>query len=260
MRTLVAFSGGLDSTYVLWKLLTTTTDEITAVHLDIRYLENEYGVGHPPVAPYAENSTNAVVRWLKANTRSFAFETVNCYEFGADETVEVWLVRNYIASKLNSGEADQVVFGLGQIPYATRVIQGRSSDLMKLPTSAHATYRAFKDVVSRGKCVMYYDKNGIGRGEAMAELPSALFSLTLSCTKPNFISDGSTTNCGKCSKCIDNQFVRSKLDSGMSAAQTTVERNADSKNGTTGNYRLKFLTTGGIWAHISSTDPEPTFD
>ena len=34
MKTFVSFSGGMDSTYLLWKLLSETTDEVIALAFD----------------------------------------------------------------------------------------------------------------------------------------------------------------------------------------------------------------------------------
>ena len=46
MKTLVALTGGMDSTYLLWKLLSQTSDEITAINLDVSntdpYLYKKY--------------------------------------------------------------------------------------------------------------------------------------------------------------------------------------------------------------------------
>ena len=41
MRTIIGNSGGLDSTYALWKLLSTTDDEVTVVLLNTDGLTNQ---------------------------------------------------------------------------------------------------------------------------------------------------------------------------------------------------------------------------
>lgn len=78
MKTFVSLSGGMDSTYLLWKLLSETTDEITALYVDLTDCDfltrQKYDIRS---FSFEEDSgTNRVkveeiAAWLKANVRDF---------------------------------------------------------------------------------------------------------------------------------------------------------------------------------------------
>ena len=80
MRTIIAVSGGLDSTYALWKLLE-TGDQITVVHLtgdelsardlmryDVRLLNSNQT---------KRDALSKIFSWLKANVRDFDVANVS---------------------------------------------------------------------------------------------------------------------------------------------------------------------------------------
>ena len=78
MKTFVSLSGGMDSTYLLWKLLSETTDEITALYVDLTDLEpltrQKYDIRSFAFEEDGEASrakVEAIVAWLKANVRDF---------------------------------------------------------------------------------------------------------------------------------------------------------------------------------------------
>jgi hypothetical protein len=78
MKTFVSLSGGMDSTYLLWKLLSETTDEITALHVDLGGLYVRTRIKYD-IRSFAfdEDATDnlakveAIATWLKANVRDF---------------------------------------------------------------------------------------------------------------------------------------------------------------------------------------------
>jgi hypothetical protein len=78
MKTFVSLSGGMDSTYLLWKLLSETTDEITALHVDLanftQRLIQKYDIrSFAFEEDAAANLTkiNEIAAWLKTNVRDF---------------------------------------------------------------------------------------------------------------------------------------------------------------------------------------------
>jgi hypothetical protein len=78
MKTFVSLSGGMDSTYLLWKLLSETTDEITALHVDLTSLApkliQKYDIrSFSFEEDAAANLTkiNEITAWLKTNVRDF---------------------------------------------------------------------------------------------------------------------------------------------------------------------------------------------
>lgn len=80
MKTLVTITGGMDSAYLLWKLLTQTSDEITAVNFDIgnsdQYLFQKYdlrGFTQEDANMAQSDKVIEVITWLKNNVRDFTF-------------------------------------------------------------------------------------------------------------------------------------------------------------------------------------------
>lgn len=78
MKTLVSLSGGMDSTYLLWKLLSETTDEITALHVDLNDLDTRTRIKYDIRSfAFEEDASanlfkiNMIIDWLKANVRDF---------------------------------------------------------------------------------------------------------------------------------------------------------------------------------------------
>jgi hypothetical protein len=78
MKTFVSLSGGLDSTYLLWKLLSETTDEVTALFVDLTdatpRLIQKYDIRSFEFSDCGDDYKNYitdVANWLKANVRDF---------------------------------------------------------------------------------------------------------------------------------------------------------------------------------------------
>jgi len=70
-KVLIPFSGGVNSTYALYKFLAETSHDITAVYAK----ESWVNVSHDPQRQSREKQTaETIVSWLKSNVRDFTFE------------------------------------------------------------------------------------------------------------------------------------------------------------------------------------------
>ena len=70
-KVLIPFSGGINSTYALYKFLAETSHDITAVYAK----ESWVNVSHDPQRQSREKQTaETIVSWLKSNVRDFTFE------------------------------------------------------------------------------------------------------------------------------------------------------------------------------------------
>jgi len=120
MKTIIPLSGGLDSTYALWKLLSETSDEVTAlfVNMDnfdtawnLRYDLRGFSGGDDPTLAFT------VFEWLKQNVRTFtllnhSFDTNNLVRgFGKTNNPQVYATR-YAIPKINEGEYDRISFAV----------------------------------------------------------------------------------------------------------------------------------------------------
>jgi 7-cyano-7-deazaguanine synthase in queuosine biosynthesis len=214
MKTLVSFSGGLDSTYIMWKLLRETNDEITAVFFDQRYNLINAHHGETSLAPFLEVTSTRVAEWLKTNIREFTFIKVPIYEFLDDEVLTVYFAR-YGANLVKHKQFDRIVSGqvgfgdacLNEIGLTTRVI---------------AAERAFKNITQDGKFwTPLFDWNK-RTPHQLAELPKKLASLTLSCQNP-IVNKYDILPCGNCEKCDRNTFFSELLESGVSPDDTILK-------------------------------------
>ena len=78
-KILACFSGGIESTYGVYRLLTETNHDITLFHL---YFRNH---------PRYEGETEAcehITNWLEKNTRDFSWKSANISYSGVDEITQ----------------------------------------------------------------------------------------------------------------------------------------------------------------------------
>jgi hypothetical protein len=120
MKTLVTLTGGMDSTYLLWKLLSETSDEITAVNFDLAntdpYLLQKYNVRSFTREDFSLGQTDKVIQvsmWLKANVRNFTFvKEPLSLEFLAKDLAlpnnTAGYFARYAIPKINNGDFDHM--------------------------------------------------------------------------------------------------------------------------------------------------------
>lgn len=241
MRTLVSFSGGLDSTYTLWWLLKNTNDDVTALFLDESYLTESFGDASACRAGFAHYVSNLVSELQKI--RTFEFKTVNAYEFGPDETKEVWILR-YIAPKINDGTYDKITFGIGDVGSK---FEETTPALDKIPRIYIALQREFAKIANRGEIYFHYLKYNETRVHATINLPNEIKSLAITCSRSQIQSDGTLVRCGTCNKCVQETVIEASLAAGKTTEETVAAFVAARY---VSNQRKKFLNVGGIWSPI----------
>lgn len=67
MTTIVSVSGSIKSAYILWYLASTTSDELTAVFVDLKYY-GKYG-SNKSVRTGSKQNALDVIEWINANVR-----------------------------------------------------------------------------------------------------------------------------------------------------------------------------------------------
>jgi 7-cyano-7-deazaguanine synthase in queuosine biosynthesis len=188
----VMFSGGLDSTYLIWKLLN-MGEKVHAHHVSNR---NAY----EPMWTYQ----------LKA-TRLIATELQKEHELGYTESVH-----EYFCSQLTGFDTDvallhaqrvvrmfaqyNVELHLGWVPEDTekQVIQWRIKNNIT-PNIWKALRASIGNPPNVAEDITFYlVENNIRKTDILQELPQELIDLTWSCRKP--VND---EPCGKCGSCKD---------------------------------------------------------
>ena len=224
MRTIIGNSGGLDSTYALWKLLSTTDDEVTVVLLNTDGLTDQV-LKKFDVRSFNSMHKNAqraqrvqnIVNWLSANVRSCNVVNVGLDESTLRRGIEYpnnpqTAIVEWALAKINAGEADKVIVT------TERENDGYSNGgtITSRAPGAMAARARFVDNATRGEIsFMLLDAN-YHQGVAMREMPQALIDLTHSCDSQE------DAPCGVCFKCSKRKFfaeaiAQGKTDEGIRA-------------------------------------------
>ena len=269
-KTLVCLSGGLDSTYVLWKTLSTTDDEITAVFFDASHV-TESGSGsiaaskaerayNASLSPYYQKAARNVVNWCSSNIRPVTFLVKNFKNMAESDSVFTHMIKS-CASMINSGEYDRLLMGMGPA-----IVNEPSSHNTPKLTSENGVYqKAFNGVSGRGTIEYPIKQTNANALVIIQNLPTALYDLTLSCRTPKIDEAGNHTECGTCRKCIWKYMIKYKIAEGVVNANTFVAWHDNNKvsntsitftyNGNEYTYyhttpareRISYSAFGGIW-------------
>lgn len=188
MRTFVAITGGLDSTYLLWKLLTQTSDEITAVNFDTsnteRRIFQKYDVRVLNGAITDMNESDKVIQivdWLQNNVRQFTFSKEPLSTLYMDRDINMpnnpasYLAR-YAVNKINNNEIDRVCYSheWENDGYGNGGTVGRNRK-----QGVWTALDFFKASATRGKIEFTLLDMDYNQAYALAEMPKDLLKLVL---------------------------------------------------------------------------------
>jgi 7-cyano-7-deazaguanine synthase in queuosine biosynthesis len=223
MKSIVAFSGGLDSIYVLWKELTETSNEVTAVYFatpaylyDVRKKYKINALTSPIQSTNLANAMRNLALTIESKTRPFDLAIV---PYDSTKIVNLETGSNHASvlrvkwaiDRINAGMADRFVVG------HCRDNDGALADnaeTQKTDTASSLSMAAFKELAMRGEYALPLQDVNYTIANAYAELPQELIDANLSC-------DSSATQgpCGVCYKCSMHQYAKDKLASGMTPDQ-----------------------------------------
>ncbi len=212
IRSLVLFSGGIDSTYSLVRLLRETRDLVYAHH--VHFIDPRQQPGKADFEALAPRA-RAPLKWLKKHLRDFEYSQslvdLSMFATGARETASLM----YFAA--------QASMNYGFSPF-DRILLGVNADMdpgWNPESSAYAwrrtlLVRMLRSVWECDEVPHLYLWNPRPSKRAMLEyLPAELAELTFSCTAP--VSDSRRPQeqipCGQCSRCHWRARVR-RLQSG----------------------------------------------
>lgn len=215
MKTLLAFSGGIETTYVAWKLLKETNDELSCVFL---HLDDKTGTRQFDADIRHFNKVKPVIEELKKIRNFNAFiKTCDRSEINDETNHYYTFFINFAAPYLNSGVYDRISTGrtweqIGQKILADPNLNGSPSEI--------AGQRLFKRLVRKGELwnplANHHWHQNFTKGHALKELPPELLEKTFSCVLPLVDENNVPHACGVCFKCLWIKFLKEKLASGMS--------------------------------------------
>jgi 7-cyano-7-deazaguanine synthase in queuosine biosynthesis len=216
MKTLLSFSGGLDSTYVLWNLLTKTDEEVTAVFIDYRFLSSGIDI-ESYLIPYGEMAADNVVSWLKHNAREFRYIKKLMYSVKDDEENILNFIR-YAAPMVNDETYDKLAIGLQYEESGIEHLADNPGENRGTERRAKIT-KLFSEQCDRGEIQLPLADWKEGKPHAIANMPSDLIDLVLTCKDPSVGHNNNLVNCGKCFRCLWVEKIQTMLTTGMTADQ-----------------------------------------
>lgn len=206
MKTIVAVSGGMDSAYVLWKLLSETSDEITAVYINTSNLSPSTGTRFDLRSFVVQDDSVAIsaVNWMQQNIRPFTFvdqvfDTAYVVRgFGNCNNPQTYLTR-YSVPRINVGEYDRIIC------CTEKENDGYSNGgtIETRRTGGMAARDLFVASATRGSIEFPLIASNYTQANALAEMPSGLLSILDTCSTAN-----------QSFKCEKKRWFQNLLDQG----------------------------------------------
>jgi hypothetical protein len=222
VNTVLAFSGGGDSSYVLYRLLTDTQDNVTAILFEKPEDQHVKLNIYPPSINVRIDSLVARLKQI----RDFTFERVQVTNADITKNTDHYLLYfiNYCSGKVNSGQYDRLATGRSWEQVDQVQIQGKQGT----PTD-YAMQNLFQKVCTRGQVWHplathdFHDK--YNRYYLLQNMPQDILQLTVSCANPTILSGGSDVeDCRKCFKCLWDTKVKQLIHDGWNVQQINTWR------------------------------------
>lgn len=210
-RTLVMFSGGIDSTAALWHVLRNPKDyaQIHVHHVHIQNIEARWRAEAAAV--------QAIFQYLRTNSKtpfSTSESSINTPHLGGKFLFDTEIT-SFITGYMTSRDPliTKVVFGVTKTDFERGVSQA--------VTRGKAIHNAFHlEEDDHSAAVKEYPLSEITKEEAYKSLPAELAKLTWSCRTPHY-ADGKPIECGRCQTCT---LELSHIERSKSAGKRIFER------------------------------------
>ena len=201
MTTLVMFSGGLDSTAALYKLLTEGED---ALHVHHVHLRNRDGRAHAE-----RDAVAAVLDWCRAHCRPFAYSE-SALDFEALQAIPIdYLAIAYAACQVAIDVPGCNRIAVGILAADLDEVKRKVSEQQRRVFEAmYACYRARK--LGEPVIEWLYPVYGLTKAQVALALPEALRAVAWSCRRP-VAADGGYRICGECKPCRKRAEVSAQL-------------------------------------------------
>lgn len=219
-KTLVAFSGGLDSTALLFRLLKETDEIVSTFWMDLAHITYQDKSGRTvpynhELIPSERVVGQRVIDWLSKNIRPVNLEIVEGvkyepepadYPLGTSRGWRVLPMLKVAAKIVNRDGLDRFVYG--KSPENLRTANQAARD---------AWYRQWwQDNAPGTTFETPLIERWEGRPHHLQLLPSELRAIVLTCNAPKIV-DGEPEICGNCEKCHLTAESERLLKDGVSA-------------------------------------------
>ena len=202
MTTLLMFSGGLDSTAALYKLLTGGSDELRVHHVHL--------INREARARAERDATATVIAWCRKHCRPFQYSE-STLDFAGLQAIPIDYVSIAYAAcqvAIDTPGCDRIAVGtlaadLDETKRKVSVSQRRVFDAM------YACYRARK--LGSADLQWIYPVYELSKAQVVASLPEELRAAAWSCRRPVATADGYRIY-GECKPCRKRREVSAQLN------------------------------------------------
>lgn len=198
-KTLVMFSGGIDSTAALWLILHTPEEygEVLVHHIHIKNLEARWKAE----AIAVKNVLNYMKKHAPSGF-SFSQSTIEVPHFGNKFMYDMEAV-SYLSGYMTS--RDPSITKVAIAATKTDFDSGVDSSVMRGKRMHNAFHPEEKDHSAR---IKVYPQVKLTKEEVYKSVPPELAALTWSCRTPHY-ADGKPIECGRCKTCkIEMQNIK----------------------------------------------------
>src|ERR1044071_5572616 len=195
MATLVMFSGGMDSTAMLVKLLTQSADELRVHHIRMVNKEGRAGA--------EQQAVEAILAWCRRRYRPFRYSESGL-DFASLEAIPIdYLSIAYVACQVAIDTPGCERIGVASLSRDTDIVN-RSARQRQVFDAMYACYRARK--LGEPKIEWVYPVYDCTKAQIAEMLPPELAALTWSCRRP-VAKAGGWLPCGTCKACLAREGV-----------------------------------------------------
>jgi 7-cyano-7-deazaguanine synthase in queuosine biosynthesis len=187
------FSGGIDSTAMLVKLLTADSDELRVHHI---HMQNREGRDEAE-----QRAVDSILSWCRERYRPFRYSESGL-DFRGLEAIPIdYLSIAFVACQVAIDTPRCTRIAIGALATDTD-IENRSARQRRVFEEMYACYRARK--LGEPHVEWTYPVYGTPKDEIAAALPAELLDLTWSCRRPV----GGSRPCLVCKACKARQFAQ----------------------------------------------------
>lgn len=191
-RTLVMFSGGLDSTAALWHVVNRPEEygDIHVHHIHIQNVENRWKA--------EAESVKAILAYIRKSAPaefSVSESVIRTPQFGNKFMFDAEIF-NYLSGYMTSRDPliNKVVLGITGTDYEIGF-----DEVAKRGKAMHNAFHS--DEEDNATRLKEFPLKDLTKNEVYKSLPSELALLTWSCRRPRYV-EGKPVECGKCKTCV----------------------------------------------------------
>jgi len=190
------YSGGLDSTAMLVKLLAESRDELRVHHIRMQNREGRAGA--------EQGAVEKIVAWCRGRYRPFRYSESGL-EFGQLEAIPIdYLSIAFVACQVAIDTPGCTRVAVGSLARDTDIVN-RSARQRAVFDAMYACYRARK--LGEPQVEWITPVYECSKREIGALVPAEIRDLTWSCRRPVSVAPGQFRPCGACKACLARREV-----------------------------------------------------